>query len=357
MRADLTLETRTMPEPTAPLARATQAASELAAELAAERRIMRLSTQRNPFVPSRVRSRRSIVQSTSLLTGVRHPSNVALTRSDGKPISLDAGFPAAACPVREGSRMRLALVSLAALLLASLAEPAGGQRRSATLVGWIKDSTGAPIDRADVEIESMHALTRSDSAGAFKLRALDPGGVTVHVRRLGFDPQSFDFTLHASAEDSVAVTMRLNPRLLEAMRTDASIERRYTALEEFYRRRARAGGSGYFLTREEIERHHTNVLSDALREMPGLRVVRGHGTRSGVRFDSSNSKRLDCPPQYWIDGRRVNNTEIDDYPASDVEAIELYAGPSSTPMQFSQSVSSYTCGTVVIWTRIPGVPN
>jgi hypothetical protein len=83
-----------------------------------------------------------------------------------------------------------------------------------------------------------------------------------------------------------------------------------------------------------------------------------HGRRTGtwsLRFESSASKRSDCPPQYYVDGHRVANTEIDDYPVSDVEAIELYSGPAATPLQFSQSASAYTCGTVVIWTRIPGL--
>jgi hypothetical protein len=49
----------------------------------------------------------------------------------------------------------------------------------------------------------------------------------------------------------------------------------------------------------------------------------------------------------------MNGLEMDDFPASDVEAMELYPGPATTPMQFSQG-TTLTCGAVVIWTRIPG---
>jgi hypothetical protein len=242
---------------------------------------------------------------------------------------------------------------IASVFIAAAVAPAHGQKRSAVLFGWVRDSTGSPIPFADVEIAFTDAWSRSDTLGRFSLRALDPGKVTVNIRRLGFAASSFDLTLHPASTDSVSVVMNANPRVLAAMRSDASLERRYIALEGFYRRRS-LGGSGTFLSREEIESHHTTALSGILREVPGLRIVRAGTARSGVRFQSSNAMRRDCPPQYWLDGRRMNGAEIDDFPASDVEAIELYSGPSSTPVQFSQSASQYTCGTVVIWTRIPG---
>jgi hypothetical protein len=221
------------------------------------------------------------------------------------------------------------------------------------MVGWIRDSIGQPVGQADIFIESMHAVGRTDSTGRFTLRPLDPGAVTVHIRRFGFEPQSFDFVLHAASEDSVAVTMTQNAHLLATVRTDASPGQRQNALADFYHRRAKGGG--VFITREEIEQRHTNVLSEALRQVPGIRLVRGSGGRSALRFESANAKRYDCPPQYWIDGRRVSATEIDDYPATDVEAIELYHGPATTPIQFSQGTVA-SCGTVVIWTRVPGGP-
>lgn len=255
---------------------------------------------------------------------------------------------------RRHSRDALVAVCLLASLasLASISTPAAAQRRSANLVGWIRDSSGAGLDAADVVIDGTHTFVRTDTSGLFTVRGIDPGTITIRVRRLGFDPMSFPFTLHASSEDSVRVVLRQNARVLAAMRTNATIQRRYADLEGFYRRRARNGG-GVFITREDIDRLNSNTLSDALREVPGLRVMpAGRGT--AIRFESADGTRRDCPPQYWIDGQRVNNTEVDDYPSSDVEAMELYNGPSTTPMQFSQSRTNNTCGTVVIWTRIPG---
>lgn len=248
------------------------------------------------------------------------------------------------------SRIWLAVPMLAALTLTA---PRATAQRSAGLVGWIKDSAGTPVGGADVQIQSQKAVTRTDSSGRFSMASLEPGAVTVRIRRLGFDPHTFEVVLHASAVDSVAVTMDQSAQLLDALRTDATFRRQYSALEDFYKRRSRGGG--YFVTRDEIEEHHTNVLSDALRQVPGVRIVRGGSARGTLRFNSAGTKAYDCPPQIWVDGRRVRGADVDDFPATDVEGVELYFGPATTPMQFSQGQIA-SCGTVVIWTRLPGIP-
>ncbi|MFI5229956.1 MAG: carboxypeptidase regulatory-like domain-containing protein [Gemmatimonadales bacterium] len=233
---------------------------------------------------------------------------------------------------------------------------AHAQAKSAALIGTIRDAGGRPVDNADVSVASMNALARTDSLGRFRLQKLDPGPVTVAVRRLGFEAESFDFTLHAMTDDSVAVILQPNVQLLDAMKTDAALSHRFAALQEFYQRRTRGTG-GSFLTRADIERRNTTILSEVLRNVPGVRILRAGGTEAGgVRFASSSTRSQVCMPNVWIDGQLARNTEVDDIPANDVEAMELYPGPSTTPMQFSQQATSYACGAVVIWTRLPGVP-
>ncbi|HVX41116.1 MAG TPA: carboxypeptidase regulatory-like domain-containing protein [Gemmatimonadaceae bacterium] len=274
----------------------------------------------------------------------------------------DLNVQAAPPPLPALSMIRQIAVPLVVLPLA--AASLHGQQSSASLVGWIRDSSGTPVANAQIEILRASPASafvrivgsgRTNDSGWFAVRSLVPSAITVRIRRFGFQPQEFDFTLHDAKVDSVSVTMPQSARLLAAVRTDASVERRKKDLEGFYRRRAK--GYGTFITRDDIEARHTNTLSDMVRDLPGIRVVHAGTGRQGVRFDLSNAKAIDCPPQYWIDGRRVPNTDIDDYPATDVEGIELYAGPASTPLEFSQTASRYTCGTIVIWTRIPGTPD
>jgi hypothetical protein len=245
-----------------------------------------------------------------------------------------------------------------ALVVAFLvsATTASAQRKSATLVGWIRDSSGTAVVGASVQADGGDVVARTDSAGRFRIASLDPGKTTFNVRRLGFTPHTFEVTLRPASVDSVAVTMAAAVALLDAIKANASARLQYQYIEDFYKRRAKGGG-GFFVTRDDIEVHHSSLLSDALRFAPNVRITRPGSSRSGggLRFNINNSKAYDCPPQIWVDGRRIRGAEVDDYPAGDVEAVELYAGPASVPSQFSLSLNT-TCGTVLIWTRIPGAP-
>jgi hypothetical protein len=57
-----------------------------------------------------------------------------------------------------------------------------------------------------------------------------------------------------------------------------------------------------------------------------------------------------CVPLIWVDGQAAPGLEIDDILATDIHAIELYKGASTTPGQFVTNGSAQ-CGTVVVWTR------
>lgn len=226
------------------------------------------------------------------------------------------------------------------------------QQRGNVTAGWVRDSTGAPISDADVSIPASHLLVHTDSAGAFTIRGLSAGAVTLNVRHLGYEPRSLSLQLHAASVDSVIIALRAIPQVLDAMRVGGGRAHHDFLIEDFYRRQAL--GSGTFITRADIDARNPTRLSDVVRQYPGIRVVRGPGG-TGVRFPSTSMARRDCPPQYWVDGRRVTSFELDELPPRDIEGIELYHGPSTTPMQFSMD-DAKTCGTVVIWSRAPGEP-
>lgn len=250
---------------------------------------------------------------------------------------------------RNRAARRGLVLSVAALTMLPV-KPAQAQKGKVT--GVVRDSTGAPVPQADVSIPSAHLLTRTDTGGAFVLARVDAGQTELSVRRLGFAPLSVQLEVKANATDSLIVVMAAQALELAGVEITEQTKRRLLEIEDFYRRRAKGIG-GTFYTREDIEARHASRLSDVLREAPGVRFVRARGGGSGIRFDSPANFRRDCVPQYFVDGQRVTNIEIDDLSARDIEGIELYAGPSTTPTQFQQSAIT-SCGTVVIWTRVPG---
>jgi hypothetical protein len=214
------------------------------------------------------------------------------------------------------------------------------------LRGVVADSAGEPIDGADVAIVTLHRLTRTDERGRFSLDGLPAGDVDVSVRRLGYAPKTVRLKLTA-AGDSTRITLTELPEMLQGM--SATERRARMEIEQFYRRRAR--GPGTFVTRQEIEDRHAVALSDVLRMAPGVQVVRG-AAGNGIRFTSGTARR-GCMPLIWLDGQKAPGMEIDQIPQSDVEGIELYQGASTTPAQFWQNTAT-TCGTIVVWTRLPG---
>jgi hypothetical protein len=192
-------------------------------------------------------------------------------------------------------------------------------------------------------------LTKTDGDGRFKLAKLPEGEVIVSIRRIGFEPTTLRRAVAPGIADSVSVEMA-RITVLEGMVVSERALRQRFWIEDFYRRRTR--GVGTYLTREEIEHKRASRPSELLRQTPGLRFVRVRGGQ-GVRFMSSSSMRRDCMPMVWIDGQQAPGMELDDLPLSTIEGLELYHGPSTTPIQFSQG-SMTTCGTIVVWSRIPG---
>jgi hypothetical protein len=215
------------------------------------------------------------------------------------------------------------------------------------LRGVVADSSGDPIEAADVAIVALHRLTRTDERGRFSLTGLPLDDVELSVRRLGYAPKSLRVKVKAAGVDSTLVTLTELPGVLAGV--NATAQRARVEVEQFYRRRAR--GPGTFFTRDEIEDRHPISMSDMLRMAPGVQVVRT-AAGNGIRFTSGSARR-GCGPLIWIDGQKAPGMEIDQIPVSDVEGIEMYQGASTTPPQFSQNLST-TCGTIVVWTRLPG---
>jgi hypothetical protein len=228
------------------------------------------------------------------------------------------------------------------------ASEAGAQK--GIVRGLVSDSTGRPVQGADVAIVGLRKLTRTDEYGRFALRKLPQGEAEISVRHLGFTPAFLMVRVTGDAVDSVRIALVPHLAMLPGVEVSASERQKRLGIEEFYRRRSR--GIGTFVTREQILARNSSRPSDMFRNTPGVRIQRGRGLR--FNYSTSMQANRDCPPVLWLDGQRAAGMELDDLTLSDLEGIELYHGPSTTPTQFSQSLSGgISCGTVVVWSRPP----
>jgi hypothetical protein len=239
---------------------------------------------------------------------------------------------------------RLQSLHAAALLTAVGTSVLGAQR--GVVRGRVTDTVGVAIAEVDVAIVAIHALTRTDAEGRFVISNVPRGAYEVSMRRIGYEPATITAVVGDLAY-SYDVVLSAQATTIPGMTASADMKLRL-GIEDFYRRRARGAG-GTFFTRAEIARRNPRRTTDVLRNSPGLRIVSSR-SGTGIRF----SGKSQCPPAIWLDGQEVRDMEVDNISVTDIEGMELYSGPSTTPMQFSHGSSRADCGAIVIWTRIPG---
>jgi hypothetical protein len=241
--------------------------------------------------------------------------------------------------------------SVPVLLLSAVAWPVLAQSVGA-ISGTIKDSAGTPIPGVEVVLLQTRGAVYSDSVGVFRLVNIPAGKRELHFRRLGFAPKSMDAEITEGQTLAMAVILEASATVIDGM-TVEELTRRRQILADFYDRSSR--GFGHFFTREQIEKRNPMNLSDMMRMVPGARLIplRGGG-QATLRFSRAQLGNRDCPPQYWVDGVKTWNLNIDDIVPQDVEGIEVYSGASTVPPQYNTKEGTTICGVVLIWTRIPG---
>lgn len=251
-----------------------------------------------------------------------------------------------------GRAATAAAILLSSTTLGAQATPVVATLSLATLVGSIKDSSGHPIPNVEIWLRGSDLYTHTNEVGGFRLPPTQAGPVKVSARRLGYEPAVVDITLKAGQVDSLVLSLTASaaslPGVVVEGETDARSKR---LLAGFWDRRAR--GFGHFVTHDEIIKKDPRDFTDIVRSLPGVQVVDRNGRRV-IRFPRSPGTRGDCPPQYWVDGMRVENATPDEFPAGDIEAVEVYNGPATIPPQFAPKMTTYACGVIVIWTRLPG---
>lgn len=253
-------------------------------------------------------------------------------------------------PTRRGSRATLqaARVILLAFIFCICVTPAVA-RAQGRIDGVVRDTAGARIVGAEVQLVGTSLATVTDENGAFAFAAVPLGTATVRVRRIGFAPQTAAIDVRNGTNAPVSIIVREVALELPSVVVRASKEHKYTGyLAGFYERRDR--GFGHFLTADEITRTHPLELTDVLRTVPGINVLAGMDGVMHVRLRGNT-----CWPVVVLDGMPAIAAEfdVDDIAPEDVAGIEVYGGAAAVPIEFVVPFGPTACGTIVIWTHHP----
>ena len=257
--------------------------------------------------------------------------------------------------------MRMARVAV--VMLVAWTCVAAAQEPQTIVFGRVRSATGSPVARAEVWIEGTTLRTVTSDSGDFQLNGVPPGRVSVFVRRLGYFPGSRRLTLKTG--DASRVMFTLDEMGVELDSVLVSAQLAGSARMADFRDR-QASGNGVFITRAEIERRHVQRTLDIFRMVMGVRIVTdatggntrlvsGRANASGTPTTRRSVGSV-CPMQYYVDGAFISpgTFSIDEISPDQIEAIEIYRGPSEVPARFRQQDTA--CGLVVFWTREPPPP-
>lgn len=244
-------------------------------------------------------------------------------------------------PIRLARFLAFALVSLAA------AAPLGGQVVRGRLVDAQSERPvqGATVrlvpDRAGVETREVV----TDSGGAFRFRAPEPGTYRVAAERVGY-ARSTSEPMRMAYADSLQVVQRISATavVLEPLEVVARERRFSRRLEGYFRRLDRGVPGAVFRTREDVDRMRPIHATDLLATTRGLHLRPRRG-RGYVVLG-----RGDCLPKVYLDGMRIEAWEVDDWVVpTDLEGIEVYPYGDLAPPEYGALTGG--CAVVLLWTR------
>ena len=228
-------------------------------------------------------------------------------------------------------------------LLAFPAGPALAQEKTGSVnVVLVDDETGDPVVGATVKVKGRDSVLLTDAGGKVLVAEVPAGRVEVQIRAIGFVPRNDYVNVQAGQtvehRFGLAFTGEKMPELVVTARRE-KLSGRY---QDFHRRMS--AGSGFFIMWDEIGRRGYSRLSDALRNVRGVRVE----CRAIHSCVIEMSRSTNCPPAaVFVDGREADyfgpNT-----PIGDVYGIEVYRGAGEIPGEFAATGG---CGAVVIWTK------
>jgi hypothetical protein len=213
-----------------------------------------------------------------------------------------------------------------------------------------EEDTDIPVVGAQLEVlradSTPERLVTSDRRGAFEVQVHLSGTYLLlasHLSYTGGGPARVEIGEH----EVVTVILRMG-RTAVPLEPLVVTARSADRLAGFYRR-AGALRSGYFLTREDIERQRAAVASQLLSMTPGVWL--SPADRGSILTMRGLGGR--CPATVLLDGLPVAQElgmSIDEFTAPGLlEGVEIY--PPNTPVPLDLPTYTNDCGVVAFWSR------
>jgi hypothetical protein len=301
------------------------------------------------------------------------PAGVPLTL---RVATLDAGMSISGVRV-SASRAQRADVALPARRAVPTAVAASAAAYGG-ISGVVRDPAGGVLAGASVRVDDRPAVI-TDARGRFRTRGVAAGAHRVTLSHPAIGSRTVDVPLPAEAvelelragADGATLAAGVQ-RVVQLAGIGARARPRSAGLglQGFYDRQK--AGMGVFLTDQQLQANAAGRLSNVLRMVPGVRVVRQgelpgtrrsptSGSGSTFAFGSRGVTGIGQVGACWMDvyldgvlvaGKTLGASEsmsLDELPLGQVEGVEVYRGPAEIPPTYRGSTSA--CGVILIWTR------
>lgn len=236
---------------------------------------------------------------------------------------------------------------------------AARQATQSVLQGVVTDSaSGEPLAGVTVIVnDSLRTVTAVDGKYQLTAVAWQPRN-HIEFHRLGYAPGTLDARINTTDREVVLnvslprLAVRMTEVVVEGERVEVPAR-----LAGFYERRQI--GIGEFLTEKDWEDLPDFKVEHVLNRMPGVTVADWRVLMANATY---NCRRKNMSARIWVDGVSVHWAFIQDMNIDDVFAIEVYRRIADIPARYNSSadqttigsegsLSSASCGVVLIWTK------
>ena len=258
--------------------------------------------------------------------------------------------------MQRSSWISLALLLAAAPASAQTAKPA---KPLPVLRGAVQDTSGKPLEGAQVEILGQDRAVTTPANGVYRMDEIKPGKYWVTVRRIGFAPLRTALNFNPGDDRQIIFQLEPLPQYLPEVEVRAEDARWASRYRDFLWRSHST--FGHFLTRDDIERAHPSYLSDVVRrylpftptetfftaffpEPSGLTSRLG-----GYGYSRGGVESARCAPSVSVNGAPPwGGWAVNDFRPDEVEAIEVYRSLHQLPSEF-EGWGIGCGGLVVVW--------
>jgi hypothetical protein len=220
---------------------------------------------------------------------------------------------------------------------------------NATVSGRVVLENGPSNAGSRVEVVGTGVVVLTNEKGEFTLKNLPSGSQVLLARHLGWGANAVPVDLSSREPKQVTIKLAKYIAVIEPVVVTA---RRQAGLDKVGFTQRKKSGAGYYLDPEQIQRMRPTVLTDILRQVPGLRVSY---TNEGETVQSSrgvSSLAASGCVRYFVDGMEWQSAQPGDINqfvnGSEIVGAEIYQG-TTAPAQYSRGMGD--CTTIVLWTR------